>query len=53
MRKIRRIINMILAIIMANIPSFFPNKDLILFIYIVGLLTICIIIYKILEEFNK
>lgn len=53
MRKIKRIINMILAIAIANIPSFFPNKDLILAVYIIGLLAICIVVYKILEEFNK
>lgn len=53
MRKLKRIINMTLAIMIANIPSVFPNKDLILSIYIIGLIAICIIIYKILEEFNK
>lgn len=53
MRKIKRIINICVAAAFANIPFIFPSEQLIIGLYVVGILTVCVLIYATLELFNR
>lgn len=53
MKTIKRAINICVAAAFANIPFIFPSEQLIIGLYVVGILTVCALIYVVLELFNR
>lgn len=50
MPKIKKVINGLIAFLVANTPSLFPNEHIILGIYILGLCTILCGVYILLNK---
>lgn len=48
----RKIINALIAVSIANIPTIFPQYNILLFVYILGLISLFVIIYTILNKYN-
>lgn len=53
MIKIKKIVNALIAICIANLPSIFPDSRVILGVYIIGLIAIFAAIYFLLNKINK
>ncbi len=52
MKRIKKIINVLIAVAVFNIPFIFPSSPLIIGLYTIGLLTVTIGVYKLLEKIN-